>query len=411
MTTDYVSSDSLRNSTLADMATLLQDQRARALDVVAPASAIGASAANLVISGTEPVLSDDGVDTGDGTYSLTASAEGQLASRLDIPVKYLRRMRTEGQPGLWDSNVNTWLRTTPDEDYLVRVLRTEGAPTAGIIRAVLSSKYRIIDNFDVLLATLAGIKATGVEVAVTGADLTEKHMYLRVACPEVKALAPELLKGYRSPFDHGAVRIIAGNASLSPDQAFAAAEREGQGYAPGTEPVVFAGFVVTNSDTGHGSFSITPRLEVQICKNGLTIAADGMRRVHLGSRLDAGIVDWSADTQQKNLDLVKAQTRDAVATFLSHDYLTSALTKIEQDAGVKVTDPAKTVTHVAKKLLFSDDQASAILEHFILGGQLTAGGIGQAVSSVAQTITNGDDAAKLEESAVPAMALAAAASR
>lgn len=41
-----------RNATLADMVTILKTQRARRLDVVAPAAAIHAHEGNLVISGT-----------------------------------------------------------------------------------------------------------------------------------------------------------------------------------------------------------------------------------------------------------------------------------------------------------------------------------------------------------------------
>jgi hypothetical protein len=36
-------------------------------------------------------------------------------------------------------------------------------------------------------------------------------------------------------------------------------------------PLVFAGFVISNSETGHGSFKITPQITVQICDNGLTL--------------------------------------------------------------------------------------------------------------------------------------------
>jgi hypothetical protein len=53
-------------------------------------------------------------------------------------------------------------------------------------------------------------------------------------------------------------------------------------------PLVFAGFVLSNSETGHGSFSVTPRLIAQVCGNGYTITRDAMREVHLGGRLDAG---------------------------------------------------------------------------------------------------------------------------
>lgn len=72
--------------------------------------------------------------------------------------------------------------------------------------------------------------------------------------------------------------------------------------------MVFAGFVVSNSETGHGSFSLTPQLTVQVCDNGMTITRDAVREVHLGGRLADGVVRWSADTQDAVLDLVGRPT-------------------------------------------------------------------------------------------------------
>jgi hypothetical protein len=48
---------------------------------------------------------------------------------------------------------------------------------------------------------------------------------------------------------------------------------------------VFAGFVISNSETGCGAFTLTPRLIVQVCRNGMTIIKDAIRAVHLGSGL------------------------------------------------------------------------------------------------------------------------------
>ena len=53
-----------------------------------------------------------------------------------------------------------------------------------------------------------------------------------------------LLAGYRSPFT---------------------------GASGADNPVVFAGFVITNGETECGAFSPTPQLVVQVCRNGMTI--------------------------------------------------------------------------------------------------------------------------------------------
>ena len=114
-------------------------------------------------------------------------------------------------------------------------------------------------------------------------------MYVRVVCEQVAVLAPALLADYRSPFT---------------------------GAAGADNPAVFAGFVISNSETGCGAFTLTPRLVVQVCRNGLTITKDAIRAVHLGERLDEGVVTWSGNTLDKTLALITARTADAVATFL-----------------------------------------------------------------------------------------------
>ena len=172
---------------------------------------------------------------------------------------------------------------------------------------------------------------------------------------------------------------------------------------------MFAGFVVSNSEVGNGAFTITPRLVVEVCSNGMTITKDALREVHLGSRLDEGVIRWSDDTARKNLDLVTAQARDAVATFLDVDYVRGALDGLREQAGVPVTAPQATVERVGKSLRFSQDTIDGVLDHFIRGGQLTAGGVMQAVTSYAQTLDDADEAYEMEAQGIAALSAAASA--
>jgi hypothetical protein len=400
-----------RNATLADMVTILRGQRARRLDVVAPAGALHAYDGNLVIDNTVPQLGADGVTSAAGTYRPTAVADEGIADKLGIGLAYLRRLRS-GRPDLWDANVNGWLHgdelagyPADDRKFLVRLFQAEG-DGLGVARAFLSDSHKVIDNLDALMATLDGIRQAGTDVRFDGLDLTERRLYARVVAPGVRALAPALLAGYRSPFGG---RMYVPGGGWTPEQARAAAAREGRGYAPGSEPVLFAGCVISNSEVGDGAWSITPRIVAEICGNGLQITADVTRAVHLGSRQDEGVVRYSVDTMDKELALITARARDAVATFLSPDYLIGKITDLERTAGVPVTHPDQTVRQVAKAAKFGDETADAILGHFIRGGQLTAGGVMQAVTSVAQTLDDADAAHEMESQALRVLDLAAAA--
>ena len=173
--------------------------------------------------------------------------------------------------------------------------------------------------------------------------------------------------------------------------------------------MVFSGFLITNSETGCGAFTLVPHLVVQVCDNGLTITKDAMRAVHLGERHDEGIITWSGNTQDKTLALITAKTTDAVTAFLDPAYAGRAIRQIEKAAGRPVADPAETVRAVSQRLRFTEDQQAGILTHFIRGGDVTAGGIMHAVTSVAQTLTDPDAAYDLESSALRALDLAAAA--
>ena len=78
-------------------------------------------------------------------YGVTPLARRQLADKLKIPYAYFERMR-EDQPALLDRNVNTWLQSEEDR----RMLRT----LDGQVRAVLSDRYRRLDNFDLAESVL-----------------------------------------------------------------------------------------------------------------------------------------------------------------------------------------------------------------------------------------------------------------
>src|SRR5207253_3176445 len=103
-------------------------------------------------------------------------------------------------------------------------------------------------------ATLDGILQAGVDAEFDGLDLTERRLYARVVAPQVRAWAPRLLAGYRSPFGGAA---YAPGRPRSPEQARQAAGEQRGFYQPGTEPVLFAGFVIANSEVGQGAWSIT----------------------------------------------------------------------------------------------------------------------------------------------------------
>lgn len=387
--------DTARHATLSDMVALLRDQRARSLDVVAPATALHSRKGLFQLTGMDGVAADGTLLEADGKYRPTAVFDEGLANKLGIPLAYVRRLRGDGMADLMDANVNGLLHgrrlisgtsvgeytRQPDaRSFTLRLFRGADGST-GVARALLSNGYKIINNLDVVMATLSGIRAAGLDTSdmIHSLDLTDRRIYMRVIAPQVQAYAPELLRGYRSPFS---------------------------GASGADNPTVFAGFVVSNSETGDGSLTIAPRLTVQVCNNGMTISKDAFKRVHLGSRQEDGVVDWSLDTQRKELDLISARARDMVKTCLDVDYVNRVIREATERAGKPVDKPTDVIKVVGKALAWSEADQDEILSHFIKGGQTTAGGLMQAATSYAQTVGDADRAAAIEGSAMRVLELA-----
>jgi hypothetical protein len=451
----------IRNADLPEILQVLEDQQARQADVIVRAGDVRYEQGNLIVADTEasrhiPLISDDGVEEIRlaGSYRPTTVGDETMAGRLNAHGGWMKALRERGRWDILDATFNAllhgggqnqatdatfqWLADHPDEDpgqcpitdetyipefgpfsgkLMLRLLRGDEGEE-GVLRAVLSGKYKIMDNLTILLAVMDGIKQAGVEAFPSNFDLSDRKLYGRFEVPDLAMLAPKFLEGYRSPLDGpGGVpragedrpgfRLRSESGFWSPERALQAAGAEGMGYPPGQEPIVWAGFVVSNSDVGGGSRTLAPQIRVKVCKNGLTLIGESDKRVHLGSDQDEGVVDWSADTQRKELSLITAQTTDLVRQWMSPEWFGAQVHEIERLAGVPVPEPAETMKLVAQSVKFTRTETEGILDHFLRGGLYTAGGVGNAVTSYSQTLPDADRAAKLDTLAILAMKVAA----
>lgn len=400
----------LRQADLLTLSETLKSVRTRSFDVVMPASKIQVQGTNILVEGiTEPVLFDDGVTDVNGLYTPTNVADEGIAAKLDIPLSHLRKCRNLA-PSLYEAEVKTWLdldaqiqaaikEKRGERKFLLRCLRADDS-RIGILRAFLSDSYKAIDNLDVLIAVLKGIQQAGIEDPIIDADLTERRMIVRVVVPQMAIVAEEFLKDYRNPFT--GEQMLRG---WTPQRLREVAEREGH---KAINNLIFAGFVVINSESGGSRFRLIPRIVVGACTNGLQLVAEAVNKTHLGAQMDEGVVQWSTETQETNLKLITSQATDTVRAFLDTSFLQDQVDKLTEKAALEVSNPTVVIPTVSKKLGFTQAQTDLILEHFIRGGQTTAGGVAQAITSAAQLMADGDVAYDMEASAVQALDLVAA---
>lgn len=282
-------------------------------------------------------------------YPMSDVARKQIAEKLKIPYGYFERMRTE-QPDLLDSNTNAWLGREENVKRMVRVLDDK-------VRAVLSRRYRRLDNFDLaesILPVLGGLPGARFE----SVELTETRLYLKVVCPKVE---------YQ--------------------------------VAPGD--VVQAGVVVSNSEVGCGKLSVQPLIFRLVCSNGLIMSDRAMRRTHLGRMLgdaDVDVTVFKDDTLQADDKAIFLKVRDMVENAVSQVTFRMISEKMQKTLGIKLLgDPVKSVEVLANHLGMDDEERAGVLRQLIIGSDLSGYGLINAVTGYSQEVANYDRATELEE--------------
>lgn len=331
---------------LKSLVEVLEVQKVKKYDVLVKTSKINASQKGIVILDA-PVNGEKK----DLHLSLTATAHSQVSQKLNIPKGYYDRM-FEQAPELWENSLNTWFSNSNDltgKTHFVRNFLGD-KDDVNLMRAFLSDRFNPIDNFEVLTQALETIRSYGVKVQIDSCDITPDKMYVRLLCPEISAQAPKLLKDYHVP---GAGKL--------------------------GEVGVISGLIISNSETGKGTFEITPRLQILACSNGMIRSSDSFRKTHLGAKLENGI-NWSNTTQRKNQDLIISQTKDVLNTFLSKDYLVKTLADLEKEAGHVVQNPNEVIQCVTKELDLPETHVKDLLNYFIQGHDSTSFGVVQAVT-------------------------------
>ena len=281
-------------------------------------------------------------------YGINDIAHRQIGQTLKIPALYYDRMRTE-YPELLAQNVNGWFARTPDTKRMLRTMD-------GTARALLSDRYRRIDNFEVASAVLPII--SGMDGAsVESCELTESRMYLKVVNPRVTA---EVKKG----------------------------------------DIVQAGIIISNSEVGMGSVNVSPLVYRLVCSNGM-IAQDGaVRKYHVGRANESG-EDFSiyrSETIEADDKAFLMKLEDSVKAAVNQARFAAIVDKMRE--ATEATMEAKVVPQVvelaSKEYGITEAEGKGILGHLIAGGDLSLYGLANAVTRQAQDVESYDRSTELE---------------
>jgi hypothetical protein len=289
------------------------------------------------------------VEAADGTstFGITELARRQLADKLRIPYAYFERMRND-QPALLDHNVNAWLQADDDR----RMLRT----LSGQVRAVLSDRYRRLDNYDLarhvvpLLQRLPGAHFESVE-------LTATRMHLKVVTSRVEC---EL--------------------------------------APGD--IAQAGVAISNSEVGCGTLSVQPLVFRLVCRNGLVASDNALRKTHVGrihESAEGAVVTYKDDTLRADDEAFFLKVRDIVEAAVSEATFMQVARKMQRMLGMPLTgDPVRSVEVLANRYDLTDTERAGVLRQLVAGGDMSGYGLVNAVTHYAQYVDDYDRATDLE---------------
>lgn len=292
-----------------------------------------------------PLIADR-LEIGDEGFPLTDLCHGQIASRLNIPMKYYKVMQNEA-PGLLATNVNHWFEHNPER----RMVRT----LDGRARAFLSERYRPLDNTDLCEAVLP--KVTEMACKIMSCEITETRLYLKVVTERITAQ-------------------IVGD-------------------------IVQAGLVISNSEVGCGSVKVEPLLYTLGCLNGMIVADRSMRKYHIGGRDGAeegGASEYfKTETRIQSDKAFWMKVQDVVAGALDEVKFRANVQRLEAAKDKTIEKPLeKTVELTAAKFEFSEKEQGSVLRHLIEGRELNAYGLANAVTRMSQEVTSYDRATDYE---------------
>ena len=328
--------------TLQELAVELDRQNTAKKDFIVDAGALG------MTSAPEPQLMVHGSGGYPVPYGITDVAHRQIGSYLKIPAPYYDRMRHE-RPDLLATNVNTWLAGNANTKRMLRTLD-------GNARALLSDRYRRIDNFEIASAVLPII--SGIEDArVESCELTDTRMYLKVVSPRTTA---EVKVG---------------------DQ-------------------VQAGVIITNSEVGYGSVNVKPLIYRLVCSNGMVAESGAMRKYHVG-RVNEANEDMSIfrdETIQASDKAFIMQLEDSVRAAVSQASFDQIVAQMREatEAKIKAETVPQVIELTSKEFGFTENEGKGILGHLIEGGDLSLYGLANAVTRHAQDVESYDRSTELE---------------
>lgn len=284
-------------------------------------------------------------------FGTTQLFHRQVASTLGIPAKYYDLMAAQ-KPELLAQNVNAWFGDR-DSSYMIRSMDYGSGPVA---RALLSERYRRIDNMEIAAAVLP-LFAGQEQYEVVSCEVTENRLYLKIVNHRLE------------------MAVVPGD-------------------------YVQAGVVISNSEVGLGSVSVQPLVYRLVCTNGMVVNDMGERKNHVGraaKALEDSFNIYSDETIEAEDKAFLLKLRDVTTAAIEEGRFAQVVGRLQEAANVKITGKVPEVVQLTGRTFdLNQNEQDNILQYLISGGDLSQYGLSNAVTRASQDVESYDRATALE---------------
>lgn len=278
---------------------------------------------------------------------ISENAHRQISSRLGIPIKYYNRMLNEC-PKLLMQNVNHWFFHN-SEQRMLRVMD-------GKVRAFLSNRYLRLDNHEVTCAIMPEI-GTIPDVQFVSNQITDNHLFIKVVNPNLQR---ELSTG----------------------------------------KIIQAGLVIRNSETGLGTFGVSPLIYCPEHQFGMIVNTGCVRRSHSGPvyRAEENFIlrpeKFLTMDDNSFLNKIRLTVRDAMNETLFQELADNLQEAIYAD--MNTTDIPAVVNVMGNEFGITESEQNGVLDCLMEQNDMNRYGLASAVTRQSQNSDSYERATNLE---------------
>lgn len=287
---------------------------------------------------------------GVGAMPLSRTASSQLLGRLEVPVRFADNLVGREYSDLLGNLVRGILDRQAGKRFLVRTLD-------GNVRAVLSDKYRALDNSDLFFCAAQKFKEVGAQM--WKARLWDGGFEMFGVASHIEA-------------------EVRTDRTFNPGDGW-----ESRWYGKSSD-VHNAAVRLDNSETGQGGLNVKLAVMRRVCAN-FNVWADGVAVIHAGKTNDAGdgLIQDSDETKRLKSQVIWSRVNDAIATAFDASKFQGYIDALNGATQQALPDARVAVANIAEEYAISDERKAMILADLLDSCDLSRFGLCQSVTHAA----------------------------